>query len=100
MQWILIDSRYPPEQLSFLNEMLSEDDPRSAKEQLHDSYFGGWRPMHGFTFCRGYLKYPGDPAIAPFAATVLRDEAIYVYPGDWVLILQPDGVTFEVARMD
>ncbi len=101
MDWILLDNRYPPEQLSLLAGMLSIDNPLTAREQLHQGYlqFGGWRPMQGFSFYKGILLYPGDPPLHPFALTALRTEAIYVYPGDWIVVLQQDG-SFEVCRMD
>jgi hypothetical protein len=101
MNWVLFDERYPPEQLAVLNGMLSVDDPRPACEQLGAGYaqFGGWRPMPGFSMLSLRLKYPGDPPLPPWALTTLRNEAILVYPGDWVVILQKDK-SFEVCRMD
>jgi len=101
MEWVIFDNRYPPEQLSILDSMLSEDSPLNAKEQLHIGYlqYGGYHNFPGFTYHQGKLLYPGDPPQLPWAYTKLRDEAILVYPGDWVLILQHDE-SFEVCRMD
>lgn len=102
MEWLILDNRYPPSQLSILAGMLSEDNPMSAKEQLDIGYsqYGGWRPMQGFTLqTNRALRYPGDPPLFPWACTHLKDEAILVYPGDWILILQNDD-SFEVCRMD
>ena len=102
LTWIMLNEKaYPSDHLVYLSAMLSDDDPLSAKEQLHIGYlnYGGWRPMKGFTLEGKYLCYPNDPPIAPIALTMIRDEAIIVYPGDWVVILQTDD-TFEVCRMD
>ena len=101
MIWTMLDPRCRPEMLVLLNAMLSEDDPRSARDQFDSGYAqsGGWRPMQGFTMEQGKLLYPDDPAMSPWAMTVLRREVIYVYPHDWVVILQEDN-TFEVCRMD
>ena len=94
----------PLELVGFIPDMLSEDDPRSAREQLDANYKhgGGWQrfightliPEDGFTLC-----YPGDPPMHPIALIRLRRERIVIYPHAWVLILQDDN-TFEVARMD
>lgn len=101
MEWLILDNRYPPMQLSILAEMLSEDNTMSAKEQLDIGYsqYGGWRPMQGFKMAKRLLLYPGDPPLAPWAFTKLRNELILVYPGDWIVILQADD-SFEVCRMD
>ena len=102
MEWILFGNRYPPEQLSILDTMLSEMDMRTAKQQLDTGYaqYGGWRPMQGFKLSHNLsLLYPGDPPIQPWAITKLRNETICVYPGDWIMILQ-DNDSFEIARMD
>ena len=87
--------------LGYLPLFLSEADPRPAKEQFDDHYQGGWMPMKGFrlNIASMALTYPGDPPLLPDAVTRLREEAIFVYPHDWVLILQTDG-TWEVARLD
>jgi hypothetical protein len=88
--------------LGYLPHMISEWDPRSAREQLDDAYRhgGGWVPIHGHTLAADYtLQYPGDPPIEPFAIAKLRGETILVYRGSWVAVVQPDG-SFEVCRMD
>jgi hypothetical protein len=105
MDWLLLQHLYadPAAQLMLLNDMLSEDDPRSAREQLNEGYAhaGGWRPSTiGFKLSNdAALLYPGDPPQHPWAATSLRNETILVYPGEWVLILQENG-SFEVCMMD
>lgn len=90
--------------VGWIPEFLSEDDPRPAKEQLHHHYAhgGGWNHFDGFNFDRNTLElsYPGDPAMKPFAKMKLRDETILVYDHSWVLIMQDDGGTHEVCRMD
>ena len=89
--------------VGFIPMMLSETDPRPAKEQFDENYAhgGGWRPFEGFKYDaeNHKIKYPGDPPFYPYASAKLRDETIFVYPYSWVLILQPDG-SHEIARMD
>jgi hypothetical protein len=104
MEWLILDPRYvkiAAYHLGPLDGMLSVNDPRSVKEQLAAGYaqYGGWRPMPGFKLVNTDLVYPGDPPMSPWAATMIRDERIYVYPHDWVMIRQLDN-SFEVCRMD
>ena len=100
--YIALDPRFHPEQLGFLPEFLSDDDPRSAREQYDENYVSGWHPMSGWTLDDQTmtLSYPGDPPLKPFCMTALHDsELIYFYPHAQVLILQMDG-SFEMSRMD
>ena len=93
---------YPVDQLlGLLPWFADESDPRPAAQQFGAKYQGGWHPLPGFAFhtVSRKLKYPGDPPMNPVAEAKLRDETILLYPGDWVLILQPNG-DFEVSRMD
>jgi len=94
---------FHPAMLGCLPGFLSESDPRPAAEQLNENYGhgGGWHPLSGWRFDPVDLsiRYPGDPPYVPIAVANLRQEKILVYPGAWVLIVQPDG-SFEVARMD
>src|SRR5262245_38546221 len=101
MMWVTYGPRVTMYQLGYLPEFLDENDPRSAREQLNANYIGGWNPLSGFKFDpkTKALLYPEDPPIHPIASTDLRSEKIFVYPGDWVLILQHDG-TFEAARLN
>jgi len=94
--------------LGYIPQMLSEADPRPAKEQLDEGYRhgGGWQPFPrhiggtGFAMLpSGNMQYPDDPETQLLAETRLRDETIRVYLHAWVAIVQPDG-SFEVARMD
>jgi hypothetical protein len=89
--------------LGLLPDMISEDDPRPAKEQFDSNYQhgGGWVAMPRFSFdpSSKAIRYPGDPPMRHIAHTHLRDEWILIYPHAWVCIVQPDG-SFEVARMD
>lgn len=98
MNYVLFEG-HDVEELGFLPEFLSEDDPRSASEQFDTNYIGGWDPMPGFTLSAGGLEYPGDPPLAPIGFTTLRDEKIIFFPYAFVMIEQPSGA-FEVARMD
>jgi hypothetical protein len=94
----------PHRELADLGELLTfldENDPRPAREQFNERYqWGGWKPMEGFTLDGTILHYPGDPPFKPWAMISFRNEGILVYPADFVAIIQEDGVTFEVARMD
>jgi hypothetical protein len=103
MLWIAMHQRANPElHLGFIPSFLSEDDPRSAREQFDTNYLGGsgWRPFEGFEMLQdGALRYPGDPDQPLMYETRLRDETIRVYDHAWVAIVQPDG-KYEIARLD
>lgn len=99
----LLHPRATIEHLGLIPGWLNEANPKHAREQLNDGYvFGGWQ-----SFGEGKIKlnpdnsfsYPGDPPQMPFAEIEFRDERIYMYPGSWVLVKQPDG-SFEICRMD
>jgi len=104
-EWIKLDDRVTEEMLGLIPMWLSEDDPRPAKEQLHENYLhgGGWMPFSGFTMADAedlyWLLYPDDPPTRSLAMCKLRDETIIMYAHAWVAILQKDG-SFEVSRMD
>lgn len=87
--------------LGLLPSFLDEADPRPAREQLdtHYIYGGHWRTGPASIDQKNRLCYPGDPPLAPLAMTMLRDELIILYPGDFVVILQPDR-SFIFQRMD
>lgn len=81
---------------------LSDLNPKSAKEQLHDSYQhgGGFQSFKGFNLLDdNSIKYPGDPKHPPRVEITLRDEKIYIYDHAWVCVIQPDR-TYEICRMD
>ena len=80
---------------------LSEANPKTATQQLHEGYYyGGWQPFNGFKLnSDNSLSYPGDPPQKPIAEMRLRDELILVYEHAWVAVIQPDR-SFEVCRMD
>ena len=102
MIWQMLHPRMRLDMLGYIPGFLSEADPAPAAEQIDRNYRSGWFPTIGAK-CRldadGTLHYPGDPPLRPVACTQLRDEMIFVYPGAFVAIVQPDG-TFEVARVD
>jgi len=98
MIWKFHDPWMTMEHLGYLPGFLSEDDPRSAREQFDAHY--GWRAFRGFELRDDdSIKYPGDPRMAPLAETKLRDERILFYPSSWVMVMQPDR-SFEICRMD
>jgi hypothetical protein len=81
---------------------LDENDPRSAREQFHANYFGGWYPFDGFTFDleNGTLhSLLGDPPLELRSVIQFRDELILLFDHMWVLVLQPDN-SWEVSKMD
>ena len=78
-------------------------DKRPAAEQIMESYIGGWDNFKGFELDKSTfaLKYPEDPPMLPVVKCELPNgEQVFVYPYGWTMILQPDGETFEVARLD
>jgi hypothetical protein len=100
MIWNLLHPAMTPEHLGLLPSMLSEVDPRPAREQFDERYICGWDPFPGFTLEKdNSLTYPGDPRLKPLASAMLRDELIVFYQHAWVAIVQPDR-SFEVCRMD
>lgn len=102
MIFIARDPRATLEHMGFIPSFLSDDDPRSAKEQLNEGYAfaGGWDPFKGHTMDDNEnLHYPGDPPQKPLCELRLRDERIVLYPHAWVAIIQPDK-SFEICRMD
>lgn len=105
--WEQISTNYGvPELLDligFIPSFFHEHDHRPAAEQIMESYIGGWNNFKGFTLDTSTmtLKYPDDPDMHPFiVATLPTQEKVYVYPYAWVMVLQPDGETFEVDRLD
>lgn len=100
--WIALDPRITDVWLYPLASMLNTDNPKSAQEQLDDGYkqFGGYKPFPGFTLNPNLtMNYPGDPVMIPMAMCELRDELIILYPGDWVAVVQKNGIDFVCARM-
>ena len=101
MIWLAHTPDFDPADLGLLPSFLSEEDPRPAQEQLDANYpWGGyWRSDKASIDNKHRLCYPGEPPRDWLAAAVLRDEMILIYPGDFVVILQPDGA-FKFQRMD
>lgn len=101
MFWKKMHPDCTEEMLGFIPFFLSDQDPRSAKEQFNENYAhaGGWQPFEGFKMVDDGLLYPGDPKTMLLAETKLRDETIRFYEHAWVAIVQPDG-SFEICRMD
>jgi hypothetical protein len=87
--------------VGFILTFLDEGDPRPAREQFQERYvYGGWKNQSGFKKSGvATLHYPGDPPLEPLALIPLRHEKIFIYPGAYVAIFQPDG-SFEACRMD
>jgi len=99
--WELLHPKMTVDYLGFIPDFLSENDPRSAREQFDANYIAGWRPSRGFRMdlTTGRLVYPGDPDMYPVARTRFREETILFYPHAYVAVIQPDK-TWEVCRMD
>lgn len=89
------------EDLGLLPTFLDEADPRPAQEQLDARYNGSpnWRTEPASLDSKNRLCYPGDPPLPPLAMTMLRDELIVLYPGSFVVVMQPDR-SFVFQRMD
>jgi hypothetical protein len=45
------------------------------------------------------IKYPEDPELRAIARIKVNNEAVYIFPYGWVLIMQEDG-SWEIARID
>lgn len=99
MMWVQKHPRATADMLGLLPTLVSDTDPRGAREQFNTNYQGGWDPFPGFTRTPQGLKYPGDPPMPLLAEAKLRDELIEFYDCAWVAVVQPDG-SFEVCRMD
>lgn len=95
--------RATPDHVGFIPSFLDTDDPRPAREQIHDNYRhgGGWNAFKGHTMDPNFqaLRYPGDPARHALALMKIRDERVFIYENAWVAIVQPTG-EYEVARID
>jgi hypothetical protein len=107
-QIAILDNHHPDE-LGFVPDMVSQDDPRPAAEQFDANYGhgGGWHPIPGFFRQKDkngqitiVLNYPGDPPYKPIACWPLRDELIAVYRYGIVAVFNIKTGAFEVARMD
>lgn len=89
--------------LGYLPDFFDLDDPRPAKEQLHERYAhgGGYHPMKGKSFIMGdsWIKFPGDELFPLLAEAKLHKETLRFYYGSWLAIVQEDG-SFEVCRVD
>jgi len=103
IQFKMLDTRYTREALGFIPNSLSEEDDRTAAEQLHVNYAhgGGWHHMKGWSQGpTGEILYEGDrQPLVPIAIATLGTETIRIHENAWVSITQPDGA-LEVSRMD
>ena len=91
-----------PEDWGIIPSFLNEHDPRPARDQINDRYRGGWWPAPArmkFNPETLALTYPGDPPFQPLSALYFRDERLLIYPGEWVVIVQPDE-TWQASRLD
>ena len=107
MMWA-IKKGHSRSEVGILPQMLVLDDPRPAREQLHERYAhgGGWMPFSGFKLQRPSddpltwtIKYPEDPPHEAIAYTVLSPEVIILFEHCWVAIVQRDG-SYSISRMD
>lgn len=107
MVWIAKHPRARPDMLGFIPEFFNDEDPRPAREQIHEAYRhgGGWRPFTGFELLPDdRIRYPGDPPYRMLFETVLhsetdKPEVIRLYEFSWLMIMQRDGSS-EIARVD
>ena len=102
MLFIPIHPRATLAHMGRIPDMLSDFDPRPAKEQLDAGYQhgGGWRSLPKVKLLPdGRLKFPGDRPFRPIAEIRLREERIVLYEAGLVAVVQSDG-SFEISRMD
>jgi hypothetical protein len=102
IRFTMLHPQMTEEHLGLIPMMLSEHNPKPAREQIDTMYQhgGGWDPLRGWKMLAdGSIQYPGDEPLKPLAEAKLREEIIRYYDHSWVCITQPDG-TFEVSRMD
>lgn len=89
--------------LSVLATIITANDPRPLKEQIHEGYAhgGGYHPCKGFTldFENLALRYPGDPPLRPLATTTINNERFVLFESDFCAIIQPDNA-YDIIRMD
>ena len=85
----------------FIPSFLSENNPKTAIQQLNDGQPGGQNKFEGFKFDpeRKLLTYPGDPPMKVMSELHFKNDIIMLFPHAWILVLQPDG-KWEVARCD
>ena len=101
-----------PEQYSeaagLLPLFLDHNDPRPARDQIHEAYAhgGGWKEFTGFTPhidwaypMNSYLSYPEDPPMRAVAFALFGEELVLLFQGSWCVIVQPDLST-ETARLN
>ena len=104
MTWELLHPDMTAEALGLLPLMLSEEDMRSARDQLQWHCAQHSKPVvfttWGFTFNpKTYsLKADGTAINRPLAKSSLRDETILFYRFSWLVIMQPDD-SYVVARI-
>ena len=101
--WIL-KGGYAFANLGFLPDLISDEDPRSVKDQVEENYAhgGGWRPIAGMkmNLKTMVMRFPGDPPFVPAAFTKIHNETVVFYPLYSLLaVIQPDG-SYEVTRVD
>lgn len=116
LEFTFIHPKATADHVGFIPEFLSEEDPRSAVEQINQNYAhgGGWRDLpvggsEGFSLApTGLLLFPGDPALVPLAEASLHGgicepdatgELIIVYTNAFVAVKRADG-SYRVARID
>lgn len=94
------------EVVGFIPQFLSEEDERSAVEQIdaHYQHGGGWSDFEGFSLGQlsdgSYaLYYPEDPPMEELSRAQLRDETIVFFQCSWLAVIQPDG-SYRISRCD
>jgi hypothetical protein len=101
--WIMMDTRFGPDVLGFLPDIILSSDRRPVKEQLQDRYAhgGGYRHIPGFTMDEyNVMTYPGDPPYKPTAAAMINGELVIFYRQGSLLAILKSPTEFEVTRVD
>jgi hypothetical protein len=83
--------------------LLNANDVRQVHEQLNEILAAGWNPEGdklGWQFnADESLSYPGMPPVMPVAFAQHGLEKVYMYPAQWMVILQLDG-SYQVGRIE
>jgi hypothetical protein len=83
MQWIQKHPKASLEMLGYIPSFFSENDPRSAREQINENYQhgGGWRPLKGFKMLDNGIRFQDAYPLPLCFEAKLRNEIIRFYTG-------------------
>jgi hypothetical protein len=81
------------------------DAPAHVQLNLNYAHGGGWRPQAKWKrkdVLSWIMTYPGDEPIKPIAKAhlPLTGETLLLYPNSYLCIVQKNGTSFEMGRVD